>query len=46
MIATKGDKQLSKFISEAVSVSDLIKIEKSQTHESYLEVPVKLDVVL
>ena len=30
MIATKGDKVLSKLISEAVSKTDLIKVEKTQ----------------
>ena len=38
MIATKGDRHLSELISEAVSKSELIKVEKTQRTESYVEV--------
>ena len=42
MIATKGDTKLSELISEAVSKSDLIKVEKTQKTESYVEVYILL----
>lgn len=38
MIATKGDELLSRLISEAVVKSDLIKVEKAEKTQSYVEV--------
>jgi hypothetical protein len=39
MIATKGDKDLSKLIVEAIEHAPLIKVERGSLPNSYVEVP-------
>ena len=41
MIASKGDRELSKLIVDAVSQAPLIKVERGTLSHSYLEVPLK-----
>ena len=37
MIATKGDKELSRLVEEAISKAELIKVERGSLPNSYLE---------